>query len=308
MPSTRSSLALLGLTAVLVPALFGRAHAQQCPPGATTCVDTNGRIIIVPPMPTVRVDPQADARARAEAEARARAEAEARARAEYDARLRLDAEMSRVLAWQAYLSWQARARAEVELEASARLEAAARLNAERAPDPYVGRMLPQLGASADGPISYPRIDLGIPSFCSAVFTGPSFPWYAGLCTTLRVRFDESWALLLDPSFLFESYGRIDLHSVGLHPALAYSFANGHGGHTGSHAFVRGGLDGSLTLDGGAASPDAFVGAHVGLGGHLSDGLLGMGIETRGLVREGTNAGNHVRLGAELRFYVLSFSW
>lgn len=299
----RSALLLLGLAALVVPAFALSAHAQQCPPGATTCVDTNGRVIIAPPplpTPTVRLDPQLDARARAEAEARARAD--------YEARLRLDAEMKRVLTWEAYLTWQARVRVEVEAQAALKLEAAARLEAERARDPYVGMMLPQLGRSPDAPISFPRIELGLFSTCAAVFTGPSSPWYAGFCTTLRVRFDESWALVLDPSFLFESYRGVDFHSVGLHPALAYSFANGRGSMTGSHAFVRVGVDGSLPFDGGSASPDAFVGTHVGLGGHLSGTFLGMGLETRGLVREGTNAGDHVRLGAELRFYILSFSW
>jgi hypothetical protein len=169
-------------------------------------------------------------------------------------------------------------------------------------------MLPRLGARPDAPITFPRIDLGLFSGCGAVFTGPSLPWYAGFCTTLRIRFDESWALILDPSFLFENHRGEQFHSVGLHPALAYSFANGHGDLTGSHAFVRAGLDGSLPLDGGSESPDMLVGAHLGLGGHLSGGFLGMGVETRGLVRAGTSAGSPVRLGAELRFYILSFSW
>ena len=152
----RSALLLLGLAALVVPAFAMSAHAQQCPPGATTCVDTNGRVIIAPPplpTPTVRIDPQIDARARAEAEARARAD--------YEARLRLDAEMKRVLTWQAYLTWQARVRVEVEAQAALKLEAAARLQAERARDPYVGMMLPQLGRSPDAPISYPRVELGI---------------------------------------------------------------------------------------------------------------------------------------------------
>lgn len=311
MRTRRSGSWILAVAALLVPAIARRVGAQQCPPGATTCVDTNGRIIIVPPSPTIQIDPQAEARARAEAEARARAEADARARADYDARLRLelDAEMKRVLEWQAYLTWQARARAEVQARASVELDAAARMNAEGSRDPYVGMMLPRLGPTPDGPISYPRIDLGLFSTCAAVFTGPGFPWYAGFCTTLRLRLDESWALVLDPSFLFENHGREDFHSVGISPAVAYSFANGHGAtRTGSHAFVRAGVDGSLPIDGGAHAPDSFIGAHAGLGGHVSNGFVGAGVETRALVREGTNSGDHVRLGAELRVYIVSFSW
>jgi hypothetical protein len=314
MRSRRPALSILLLAALLVPVLVKSARAQ-CPPGVTSCIGTNGQIIIVPPpVPSLHVDPQAEARARAEAEARARAEADARARADYEAKLRLDAlnaEMSRVLAWQVYLGWQITARGDVEARASVDLQAAARMNAERQPDPYVGRMLPVLGPKADRPIGFPRVDFGPFSLCAAVFTGPGLVSYKGYCPVLRYRLNESWSVLAEPSLFYESHHDSDFLSLGFHPAVAYSFANGHGDHTGSHAFVRAGVDGDVPLAGGSTSPDAFVGGHVGLGGHLSNGLIGGGLETRGLVRGGTSTSDYgnskVRLGAEIRIYV-SFSW
>lgn len=288
------------------------AGAQStCPTGATWCVGTDGRIIIAPPAPTIHVDPGVDARARAEAEARARAEADARARAEYEARLQ--AEITRVLAWQAYLSWQVRVRAEVETAAGVALDAEARAAAARYPDRWATTAIPALGPRPDRVIGFGRTELAPLSLCAAVFSGHGLPSYIGACVPLRFRFDESWSLLFDTSFVFERYGDTLFHSVGLHPALAWSFARGRGDLAGSHAFVRAGVDGQLPVDGGAMTPDTYVGAHVGLGVHAQVGdVYGLGLELRGLLRGGTNAADdgaaRARFGAELRVNIVTLAW
>ncbi|MBX3261129.1 MAG: hypothetical protein KF782_15705 [Labilithrix sp.] len=306
----RTLLALLSLVAVLVPAAASTARAQTCPNNAPVCVGTDGRVIIAPPAPTVHVDPNADARARAEAEARARAEAEARLRAQQAA---LQAEVDRVLAWKAYLSWQARAKAEVELAASARLSADARANAERSWDRWAGAPLPLLGPRPDRYVAFPRAELSPLTFCAAVFTGRDLPSYMGACLPFRFRFDRSWSVLVDASFLFERYRDTRFHTAGLHPALAYSFAHGRGELAGSHAFVRAGFDGQIPIDGRTATPDTYVGAHAGLGAHAQLGdVVGIGLELRGLYRGGTSGADHgaarARFGAEVRAHVLTLAW
>jgi hypothetical protein len=297
---------LFALIAVLVPAAARKACAQTCPNNAPLCVGTDGRIIIAPPSPTVQ-----DPNAQAQAEARARAEAEARWRAQQQAALQ--AEIDRVLAWKVYLSWQLRARAEAEAAAAMRLEAAARANATRSWNAWAVTPLPALGAHPDRVITYPRGELMLLTPCAAVFSGRDLPSYKGICLPFRVRFDDSWSAVLDASFLFERYRDTDFHTVGIHPAVAYSFAVGHGTIAGSHAYVRAGVDGQLPIDGASATADAYVGAHTGLGvqAQLGD-VAGIGLELRGLVRGGTNSADdgisRARLGAEIRVHLLSLAW
>ena len=309
----RRSLLLLLFVALAVPALARRAAAQGCPNNAPMCVSTDGRIIIAPPAASTQAGDEA--RARAEAEARARAEAEARARAEYEARMRaqLQAEIARVERWRVYFGWKARVAMEVEAKAAFELQAAAEANAARSYDRWASTPLPALGPHPDRFISFPRAELAPVTFCAAVFTGRDLPSYKGACSSFRYRFDDSWSLLFDGSFVFERYRDADFHSLGLHPALAYSFAEGRGRSAGSHAFVRAGGDVQLPVSGGPASPDAYVGGHVGLGAHVQAGdLVGLGVELRGLVRGGTSAADdgaaRARLGAELRVNLLSFAW
>jgi len=314
---------LLWLTVVLalaITSLTRRVGAQPCPPGSAWCIGTDGRVILVPP--AVPVDPN-DARVRAEAEARARAahdarlraEAEAGARAEAEARARaeLTLELARVERWRLYLGWQARVRDEAELTLSPSIEAVARANAAASFDRWAATPVPVLAPIADVSIAFPRTELGLLTFCAAVFTGRDLPSYKGACLPIRHRFDDAWALHADTSLLFERYGDRDYHSLGFHPAVAFSFARGKGASSGSHAFVRAGVDLHALLSGGAATPDAYVGGHVGLGVHADAGRgIGLGLEIRGLARGGTSASadgmSTLRLGAEIRLNVLSIAW
>lgn len=307
--AARAALAMVA-AAVAVVGLPRPAHAQSpCPNNATVCVGPDGRVIIAPP--SVRVDPNLDARVRAEAEARARADYEARMRAQQQAAL--DLEISRVLTWKAYLGWQARVRAEVEASASARLGLEAVANASLLADRYAGAALPRLGPEPDRHVRFPHLETSLLAFCGAVFSGPHLPAYAGFCVPVRIRLTESLSVLSDVSFVFERYRDATFHSLGLHPAFAWSFAHGRGSLAGSDAFARIGVDGQLPVSGGSASPDAYTGAHVGLGVHAQLGsTFGMGAELRGLVRGGTSDADEgastVRLGAEIRLHAVTIAW
>lgn len=283
------------------------AHAQErCTPQSTTwCAEVlpNGTIRMRPPPVQVRVDPppvhvQVDPRLQAEADARARADA---------------IELQRRLSWQAYFDFEARVRFEVEAQIRARVAAEASLSAQRTPDPFLTTAPPRLGANPDRAVSYPRVELAALPFCGAVFTGPGSPYHVGFCPPVRVRFDDTWGIALDPSFLWQGHGDIEFHTLGFHPAATFAFAHGRGKGAGSHAYLRAGGDAWLPLDGGTRTPDLFLGAHVGLGVHYqASDVLGLGMEMRGLLRGGTSDADQgmsrIRAGAEARLYVIALTF
>lgn len=295
----RALVSILGALAVFALAAPARAQQWTCPNNAPVCVGPDGRIIMGGRVqgPDVHIDPNADARARAEAEARARAEAEVR----------------RYLAWRAYLDWQAQLTVTFRAQADARLRADANARAAASWDRWRAEPIPALGRRPDMAVVYPREELGIITACGALFTSSrrALPAYGGVCVPFRHRFDESWFLALDASFVDERYANATWASLGVHPGLGYSFAHGHGNATSSHAFVRAGADLQIPLAGGNASPDAYLGGHVGVGARTG-GSLGLGIELRALARGGTSSADdaaaRLRVGAEIRFSLLNVAW
>jgi hypothetical protein len=300
----RARFAALAAVALLVAGSSANAQQGACPNNAPICVGPDGRVIIGGRVqsPNVPVDPNIDARARAEAQARA------------DADLRARLAVERWLEWKAYLDWLARIRIDAEARASARLRADASARASASWDRWASTPIPALGPHPDRIVSYPRESLGILPPCVAVFTSSrrALPAYGGVCLPFRHRFDDTWSLGVDTSYVFERYASAHWTSLGLHPNVRYSFAHGRGDGTASDAYLRAGVDGQVPLAGGHASPDTYVGGHVGLGVHANSGWAGIGMELRGLARGGTssavNGAARLRFGAEFRFTLLTVNW
>lgn len=309
----RTKPALAVALVALTSATSARAQSL-CPNGAAACVLPDGRVVVggqVRP-PPVDVDP---GRARLEAEARARVEAEARARAQ--AAARLAAEIARYDAWTLRAGWTARLRLEARARAEARLRAQAAARASTSWDRWANAPLPAgaLAPRPDDPVTYPRSTIGILPGCAAVFSSSrrALPAYAGFCVPYRLRLDERWGVGLDASFVWERYGAASWKSVGVHPSVSWSFARGRGSTSASDAYLRAGVDVQAPVEGGRASPDAYVGSHVGLG-VLTTGTTwgGFGVEIRGLARAGTSGADagaaKPRLGAEVRLSLLTLSF
>lgn len=228
--------------------------------------------------------------------------AEARRRAEIDA------------AWSGYVAWEAQLRLEVRasLEASvrARLRAEAAAAARLTPDPYMAMRPPITLPYIPPAPQFPRMEVGLLALCFGAWTGPGSPRHGGYCPPVRVRFDERWTLALDPSVLAMHHDARGFSTLGLHPALLYSFAHGVRSYAESHAYVRAGADVWIPVYELQRTPDAFAGGHAGVGVTSAGSGLFVGSELRALVRTGIGdepvpAGetkmSTLRAGFEVRF-------
>lgn len=290
------------LVAVAFVLSYAVPAAAQCPP---VCIDPKtGQVIIAPPPvhvepppvhvdpppihvnpppyqpPPVVIDPQIEA--------------------------------SRIARWKFYFDWEAKIRADVDLKIDAEVHAQARVAAQGTADTWAYRPLAGYGRNPDVAVNYPVFDMGLFGWCAAPFNGPGRPAYWGFCMQYGLRLNPDLAIRLDPAFVWESHSDIDFHSFGLSPSVTYSFAHGRGGGAASHAYVIGGVDGWLPIDGGRASPDAFGGFHAGVGAQGVSGAVGISAELRALGRAGFGPSDEhmgrFRFGVEARVYVLSFSF
>jgi hypothetical protein len=228
--------------------------------------------------------------------------AEARRRAEIDAQ------------WNAYLAWEAsmrvQLRASIEAGVRARIHAEANAAARLTPDPYMAIRPPVTPPYIPPEPGFPRMEVGLLAFCFGAWTGPDSPFHAGYCPPVRLRFDERWALALDPSVLAFHHGSYNFSTVGFHPAVLYSFAHGVRSQAESHAYLRAGADAWFPVYELERTPNAFAGGHVGIGVTSAGGGIFVNTELRGLVRAGIGSEpvpsgevrmSSIRAGFELRF-------
>lgn len=226
------------------------------------------------------------------------------------------AEIDRRARWDAYFSWRA------QVWASA--QASGNMQAYIEPLKYQARLTPDplaysgAGYGTPGPdyVSFPRVDIGFLAICVGAYSGPGSPMYAGYCPAVRFRFNARWAVALDPAFVTAPYDERAFGMFGLRPGVEYAFAHGRRDLAASRAYAVGGFDLWLPTTGGATTPTAFLGAHLGLGAMISSGHWGVGVETRALVRGGVGnaddgyarAMSTFRVGFEVRAPVVSLSF
>lgn len=227
------------------------------------------------------------------------------------------AELARRARWQAYFAWRAQIAADAQASINVRVAIdQMKLQARLTPDPYAITPPPFFAAPSDARVSFPRADLGLLGFCFGAYSGPGTPTYFGYCPAFRYRFNRRWALAFDPAVVSSQYNERSFGMVGLRPGLQVSFAQGTRGSTASNAYVIAGLDAWFPFSSTDNTPSVFLGGHVGVGAMISTGRIGIGVETRGLVRGGVGNGSDalahemssVRLGFEARAPVLYLSF
>ena len=228
--------------------------------------------------------------------------------AEAKRRAAIDAEWSAYVAWEAALRLEVRA--SIEASIRARLRAEANAAARMTPDLYWNLQPPITPYRIPPAPDFPRMDVGVLAFCVGAWTGSDAPRHAGFCPPVRVRFNETWTAALEPSVVAFKHGDRGFTTLGFHPALLWSFAQGVRSQAESHAYLRAGADVWIPVYELARTPDAFLGGHAGVGVTTAGSGLFMASEVRGLVRGGVGsepvpAGearmSTLRLGFEMRF-------
>lgn len=226
------------------------------------------------------------------------------------------AELARRARWEVYFSWRAQvwASAQASINVQGHVDSL-KYQARQVPDPLAyssgGSMMP-----GNDYAKFPRVDIGFLSVCFGAYSGPGSPMYVGYCPALRFRFNSRWSAALDPAFVSSIHDDRSFGMFGLRPGVGFSFAHGRRDTTASHAYAVAGFDLWLPTTGGATTPTAFLGAHVGLGAMIESGHWGIGVETRALVRGGvgnqdnayTREMSTVRVGFEVRAPVVHLTF
>lgn len=226
-------------------------------------------------------------------------------------------ELERRARWEAYFKW--RQDVWVGAQSLSHMQAqvdAYKYQARLTPDPLAGSSA-QYGLPANDHVWFPRVGIGILSVCYGVYSGTGSPMYFGYCPAVRFRFNSRWSAALDPAMVTSIYSYRPFGTFGLRPGVEYTFAQGRRGTAPSRGYAVGGLDLWFPTSGGATTPAAFLGAHLGLGAIIEGSQhFGFGFEVRGLVRGGVgNQDNPVtaemstfRVGFEVRAPVLQLSF
>jgi hypothetical protein len=295
----KTSRLLAALVALLVTGVSSVAAAQLvCLPGQGCRVVVAPPPLTYQPPPATWQGPQVQVNPAAQAQAQWQAEIERRAR------------------WDAYFTWRAQvwASAQASIDVQPYVEPL-KYQARLTPDPLA---YSSAGYAAPGGsyVSFPRAEIGFLAVCVGAYSGPGSPMYAGYCPAVRFRFNARWAAALDPAFVTAPYDERSFGMFGVRPGVEYSFAHGRRDLAASHAYAVGGLDLWFPTTGGATTPTAFLGAHLGLGAMISGGRWGFGAETRALVRGGVGNGDDayaramstVRVGFEVRAPVVYLSF
>lgn len=263
---------LAALTGLLVMGTSSVAAAQLvCPPG-------QGCRVVLQPPPVVWQSPTV--------QGQAQTQTQVQVDPAIQAQLAWQLELERRARWEAYFTW--RQKVWVEAQAS--------INAQVYIDPlkYQARQVPDqlayssagYGMPGNGYVKFPRVDIGFLTLCFGAYSGSGSPMYVGYCPAVRFRFNSRLAVALDPAFVTSLHDDRDYGMLGLRPGFEYSFAHGRRDTTASHAYAVAGFDLWLPTSGGATTPTAFLGAHLGLGAMIESGHWGFGVETRALVRGG----------------------
>jgi hypothetical protein len=295
----KASRALAALAALIVTGMSSVAAAQLvCAPGQGCKVVVQPPPLTYQPPPVTWQSPQVQVDPSIQAQAKWQAEIDRRAR------------------WDAYFQWRARvwASAQASINTQVYIEPL-KYQARMTPDPlaYSGA---GYGTPGNDYVSFPRAEIGFLALCLGAYSGSGAPMYAGYCPAVRFRFNARWAAAIDPAFVTSLYDDRSFGMFGLRPGVEYAFAHGRRELAASRAYVVGGLDLWFPTTGGATTPTAFLGGHVGLGAMISGGRWGFGSEVRALIRGGVGNGDDgfaramstFRVGFETRPFVLQLSF
>ena len=232
------------------------------------------------------------------------------------AQLAWKAELDRRARWEAYFTW--RQDVWVGAQSTSRMQAqidSFKYFANQTPDPLAGSSAPYQAPPNDY-VKFPRVDIGILSICYGAYSGSGSPMYVGYCPAVRFRFNSRWAAALDPAIVTSLYSSRSFGTFGLRPGVEYTFARGRRDTAPSRGYAVGGLDLWFPTSGGATTPTAFLGGHLGLGAIIEGSQhFGFGFEVRALVRGGVGNQDNAytpemstfRVGFEVRAPVIHLS-
>jgi hypothetical protein len=221
------------------------------------------------------------------------------------AQLAWKAELERRARWEAYFSWRQDVWVNAQSMSNMREQIAPfKYAAYQTPDPLAGSSA-SFGLPANDYVKFPRLDIGVLAVCYAAYSGPGSPMYVGYCPAVRFRFNSRWGVALDPAMVTSIHDRRPFGTFGLRPGVEHTFAQGRRGTSASRGYAVAGFDLWFPTSGGATTPTAFLGGHLGLGAVIESGHFGFGFETRALVRGGVGNQDNTRT-AEMSTFRVGF--